>query len=60
MYLSLLVLIVLIHRGWAIDCPNSSAQWCQSIETARACGVSNERLIRTSSRFLDFYRLNED
>jgi hypothetical protein len=35
------ILIVCINGGLAIDCPRSSAQWCETKEIAQACGVCN-------------------
>ena len=45
MYSSLIlstIVVLLVHRGHAIDCPKSSGKWCDSAEIARACGVSEQ------------------
>ena len=43
MYTSLVLSTILLfctHGGLAIDCPQSSANWCDNREVAQACGVS--------------------
>jgi hypothetical protein len=45
MHSSLIVttlVVLLIHQGQSIDCPKSSGKWCDSVEIARACRVSEQ------------------
>lgn len=37
------LLVLFIHGGLTIECPNSPSKWCDNRETAHACGVCKQK-----------------
>ncbi|CAF2048979.1 unnamed protein product [Rotaria magnacalcarata] len=45
MYVSLIlstIFVLNLHGVFAVDCPKSSAQWCENANIAQACGVTEQ------------------